>query len=661
MIFKKAQYYYITSFLLLLAAIFIFSVVIRTGKLALWEKYDNEYIVGTYPAMSTLDAYYWLRYAKEYNENKYIPGDNDTLRFFPDYTRKPNPVPLLSFLIAKLSFFNSGNYYYTGLYLIPFLASLFIIPLCIYFFILKIPLAGFMGAALSTVSYMYMARTTTGRVDTDALNLFFPLLASLFLLLLYRTQKKFSILIYSSLTGITMFFFYWWYYHPGFHVIYLLILIFILIIKRVNLKFFLLSIALYIICSHPFYLLNGLDNLINFIYKYLFVHEKVTHGSLPNIMTTITEAQQRPFSATISAILSNNYINYIGLICFLIAAVFYYKELIPLLPLLLLGLLSFKSSIRFVMFLSPFVGIGYGAIIHIIFMHLNKVFKQKSLYIDLSALVIAAFLTIFFIKTASFYWYNPTPSISAKITSSFIDLKNMHLDDPKIVTWWDYGYAIEDITDYATYHDGGSQTTIKTYLIAKAFSSSDQLIMRNIISYLNNFGIKELIKPNNDNEILDYVLHFSDSPNNDNYVLFSSDMITKYRAISEIGTYDMKTGRSSPGGFQPLQCTAFNKKELSCGKLTLNFETGLINNQIPIKRVDYINKGYVEESFDFYNNGIYVELLLHDKTLIGVFLLEEDTYNANFNQIYLLGNFDKNIYKEVYNNFPTLRVFKIYK
>jgi len=87
--------------LLLLAAIFIFSVVIRTGKLALWEKYDNEYIVGTYPAMSTLDAYYWLRYAKEYNENKYIPGDNDTLRFFPDYTRKPDPVPLLSFLIDK--------------------------------------------------------------------------------------------------------------------------------------------------------------------------------------------------------------------------------------------------------------------------------------------------------------------------------------------------------------------------------------------------------------------------------------------------------------------------------------------------------------------------------------------------------------------------------
>jgi dolichyl-diphosphooligosaccharide--protein glycosyltransferase len=662
-ILQKARFYYIISFLLLLAAIFIFSVAIRTEKLELWEKYGINSPAGTYPAMSTLDAYYWLRYAKEYNENKYIPGDNDTLRFFPDYSKKPDPVPLLSFLIAKLSFLNNGNYYYTGLYLIPFLASLFVIPLCIYFFILKIPLAGFMGAALSTVSYMYMARTTIGRVDTDALNLFFPLLASLFLLLLYKSQKKSSFLIYSSLTGVTMFFFYWWYFHPGFHVIYLLLLAFILIIKKVDLKFFLISIALYIVCSNPMYLLNGFDNLINFLYKYLSVNENGAHGSLPNIMTTITEAQQRPFNATISSILSNNYINYIGLICFVIAAIIYYKELIPLLPLLLLGLLSFKSSIRFVMFLAPFVGIGYGAIIHIVFMRLNNVFKLKNLYIDLSALFIAFFLILFFIKTVSFYWYDPTPSIPAKTISSFVDLRNIHLDNPKIVTWWDYGYAIEDITNYATYHDGGSQTTIKTYLIAKAFSSLDQLIMRNIISYLNNFGIKELIKTNkgNSNEMLDRVLHFSDSPNNDNYILFSSDMITKYRAISEIGTYDMKTGKSAPGGFQPLVCTSFKEQELSCGKLMLNFETGLINNQIPMKKVDYINKGYVQESLDFYNNGIYVELLLHDKTLIGVFLLEEDTYYSNFNQIYLLGNFNKTIYKEIYNNFPTLRVFKIYK
>jgi dolichyl-diphosphooligosaccharide--protein glycosyltransferase len=136
-------------------------------------------------------------------------------------------------------------------------------------------------------------------------------------------------------------------------------------------------------------------------------------------------------------------------------------------------------------------------------------------------------------------------------------------------------------------------------------------------------------------------------------------MITKYRAISEIGTYDTRNGTSSPGGFQPLSCTSFNKKEILCGKFKINFETGLINNQIPIKKAIYINKGNVEESFDFYNNGIYVELLTQGSTLIGVFLLEENTYNSNFNQIYLLGNFDKNMFDEIYNNYPTLRVLKI--
>jgi len=180
----------------------------------------------------------------------------------------------------------------------------------------------------------------TGRVDTDALNLFFHYLHHCFYCCFIEPRKNFLFSFIPHLLELQCSFLLV-VFSSRLSCDYLLILIFILIIKRVNLKFFLLSIALYIICSHPFYLLNGLDNLINFIYKYLFVHEKVTHGSLPNIMTTITEAQQRPFSATISAILSNNYINYIGLICFLIAAVFYYKELIPLLPLLLLGSIVF--------------------------------------------------------------------------------------------------------------------------------------------------------------------------------------------------------------------------------------------------------------------------------------------------------------------------------
>jgi dolichyl-diphosphooligosaccharide--protein glycosyltransferase len=466
--------------------------MIRTEKINLWNEYKQEYVVGNYPAMTTLDAYYWLRYAREYNENQYKAGENDTLRFFPDYEKKPEPIPLLSFLIAKLSFLNNGNYYYTGLYLIPILASFFIIPLGIYFFILRLPLAGLMGGALTTLAYMYIARTTLWRIDTDALNLFFPILASLFLLLLLKAQKKSSILIYSSLTGLTMLSFYWWYYHAGFHIIYLLILVIILIIKRVKIKVFLLSLILYIIFSNPLYILNGLDNLSHFLFKYLFITSDGTHISLPNIMTTITEAQERPLSVTISSILSNPYINYTGLVCFFIAAFFYYKELIPLLPLLALGLLSFKSSIRFVMYLSPFVGIGYGAIIHIILKQANTIKKIKNIYIDLTALIIASILTVFFIKVSSFYGYNPTPSISANIMSSFIDLKNMHLDNPKIVSWWDYGYAMEDVTGYATYHDGGSQSTIKTYLIAKGFASSKQVELRNIVSYLNNNGIEEI-------------------------------------------------------------------------------------------------------------------------------------------------------------------------
>jgi len=99
----------------------------------------------------------------------------------------------------------------------------------------------------------------------------------------------------------------------------------------------------------------------------------------------------------------------------------------------------------------------------------------------------------------------------------------MHLKEPKIVSWWDYGYAIEDITGYATYHDGGSQTSPKTFLIAKSFTLPDQRKMYNTISYLNNFGIEEITKLNQENyeTLLNEILDYTSSPiNNKLYFVF---------------------------------------------------------------------------------------------------------------------------------------------
>lgn len=648
---------------LFILVVFVFSFSIRYNQTHLWEKSENIYKTGEYPAMATLDAYYWLRYAKEYDNGTYKSSSIDYLRFYPDGVKKDKPVPLLSYFIAKLSKLFNGSYYYAGLYLIPVLASFFIIPLCLYFYLIGFPLAGLMGAVLASVSYMYIARTSAGRVDTDALNLFFPIMASYFILLSFKSKKDFSVILYSALAGLTMYFFYFWYFHSGFHIVFFITLIVVLLVKKVHFKVLLASMIVYFIFSNPFYFIDGLGNLSNFFFRYLMTQQSNGGFNIPNIMETITEAQVRPISLTISSILSNPYISYVGLAGFLIIAILYYKEILPILPIFVLGLIAFKSSIRFVMYLSPFVGIGYGAIIHMLTKaFINYYKKQKEITIIFSY-ILAFLVLIFFVINFGAYKYIPTPSIESDIVSSFIDIKKMNLGKAKIATWWDYGYGIEDIAGFATYHDGGSQANAKTYFIAKALFQDNQTQLYNILSFISNHGqkgIDNLTKKNISNaEIVKTIVNYNKSIKEDNYLLFSKDMITKFRAISEIGSYDFVTRMSKPGGFQVLQCSNFSNRKLFCDNIVVDLEKGLINDDIPLKQAYFIDNGKISSSYNYYSNGSYVEIMLKDKSIIGVMLLDEATFNSNFNQLYILGNFDKTLFEEAYNKYPSVRMFKI--
>ena len=90
-----------------------------------------------------------------------------------------NKIILLSFIIGHLAPFFNQNYYLTGTMLIPLFASLFIIPLSIYFLLIGIPISGLLGGLIGTFASGYYMPSSIGRIDTDMLNLFFPFLVSL--------------------------------------------------------------------------------------------------------------------------------------------------------------------------------------------------------------------------------------------------------------------------------------------------------------------------------------------------------------------------------------------------------------------------------------------------------------------------------------------------
>ncbi|MCI4626058.1 MAG: hypothetical protein L3V56_08875, partial [Candidatus Magnetoovum sp. WYHC-5] len=220
--FTERQRHSLSFFIIILLVIVLISVSIRYKQALEVRKHPEAFFVNNTPMMTTLDAYLWLRYAKELKTGNY--KGNDNLRFYPFGTERLTPAPLLSVMIAKLSYFFDGNLHKTGAYMVLLLSSLFLIPFCVFFYKIGYPSCGIVGGLTGSLNLIYLARTSIGRVDTDALNLFFPFLICLFIMLCALAKTKGKTFLYSALAGITVFGFSWWYFKKEFISIYCLFL-----------------------------------------------------------------------------------------------------------------------------------------------------------------------------------------------------------------------------------------------------------------------------------------------------------------------------------------------------------------------------------------------------------------------------------------------------
>jgi len=386
---------------------FLVSAGVRYQQFETWKRTPAAYFVGERPMMTTLDAPYWLRWAREYNEGKY-GQKKDGLRNYPDSTEtfqkisvkklslplkyrdltnsssfssasnlssssetpeiRYRDVPLLSYLIAHLAPFFNDNYYLTGTLLIPVLASLFILPLGVYFFWIGLPVSGLLGGLVGTFAAGYYMRSSIGRIDTDMLNLFFPVFAALLILLASRAKTERSVLLYTLGAGLSLFLFNWWYSRAGFTLVYFTVLVFSLFINQIRFRTILMSSLLFLLCSYPGTFMSGTGAIQKFIKNY-FVIEEVTSSvvidnntpaTFPNTMTTISEVDQVPMDEVLKRVLSNKFFDWAGLLAFLVLVLLRWRVLLPLAPIIALGFLSFYSSNRFIMYFAPLIGIGLG-------------------------------------------------------------------------------------------------------------------------------------------------------------------------------------------------------------------------------------------------------------------------------------------------------------
>ncbi|ADR18040.1 STT3 domain-containing protein [Calditerrivibrio nitroreducens] len=652
-----------------IAITFGISTYKRFWQLSVWNtQKEATYARDGRISMTTLDAYYWTRLAKEFNNGKFGDNKTDPLKSYPDHDLFPSYPSMLVFLLAKLPKLFSSDLYITGICFTSIFAGLFIIPLGIYFYRIGLGLVGIAGGLFGTFSYAYYVRSCNGRVDTDSLLLFFPIIIGLFFLMITQTEDKKKQYIYAGLAGFFMLLMNWWYQHYGFAVVYGVLLVVYLLIYKFKIKDIAILTGIYILLSNPLFFIYGIGNLFDFVFKTGYFHKtelKLANISWPNIMETISESNKKNWGEILSMILGNPKVAALGIIGIFAAFILKFKQMIPLLPLLGLGMLAFISGNRFSMFLAPLAGAGLAYILFLILYYGLKYLKMDQKINDF-VLPLVIYL-IFFGASNTLTAYNVVlpPSIPTPIQNSFLDIKDKVPKGSPVFTWWDFGYALMDIGEFSVYHDGGVHGADRSYFTAKAFVETDQKKMYGIISAIDNFkfeGINKMLDDNKSaNSAVQGIMNYNGKPKNKNIiVLYTSDMIGKYGALAFFGNWDFEKKVTKPEGYRDLTCKSFDGKILQCENAILDTETGLINKQVPIKRFVITQNGKLIQNLEYpHSSDITIQLVAYNNNLIGSFILTETVYRSNFNQMYLLGNYDTNLFEEIYNNFPHARAFRV--
>jgi len=648
------------------------SVSSRFYQLNIWEENKERFFAGDTPMMTTLDAYKFTRHADEFRKGIYDTDTLDPMLYYPEASPYPDPVPLISVVIAAISSLTDTPIHNVAIYLTVWLAGLLVIPMGIYFYILGYPVLGILGSLVAIFAPMYAARTSIGRVDADSMIIFFMALTALFILLASRVKedKRWKLYLFSSLAGFTISLFFYWYHHGVFNIAYLFILIFTLAISRFRIKEIAIAALLYILFSNPLYLYDAFFQMVQSIHVYIFPVRAID-PIFPDVYNTIGEAKSAiNITESLNYIIKAPFLVVAGLISVFIFAIANFRAVVPLTPLLGLGLMTFVSSSRFSMFLGPAVGVGLGYIIHIIFSYI-KINSKYSEYIKVGGSMLTAFLLFIGItySGANTYRHVPGPSIDPKIYNFFKEMKTNLPKGSNILTWWDYGLAIADETEFKVFHSGMTQATPKTYLIAKALIS-DQQILYNAISYLDRYGMKEITSlVNNDNYTLDMVLNrvlnFNEGPiANDDYILYTADMVSKYGAISFLATWNPALKRSAPRSFNRLSCSSFENSILTCnGNISINVGKGVINNQTPLKATFFTQNGNLMQKINYPFSKGYGLIIDNDnnKQINSIILVDNSDIDSSFMQLYFINNPDSRYFELVMDSYPYARLYRMKK
>ena len=488
-----------------------------------------------------IDPYYWQRHAKNIIENGH-PGDDlrnpETEEICNE--KGPNCVPwnnhmlapvgrpsssdmfnayVMAYLYKFVSIFNSNLDLMVLAFYIPVLFSMLsVIPA---FYIAKRiggKVAGLFAAVIVAVHPAFLNRTAGGFADTDAYNVFFPLLISWLFLEAFETTDRKKKIWLSALAGffIGVYAYSWtgWWYIFDFILATVVIFVIIKLIlnykkqgfkkfwKRSYVKNSLLFLIVFIVVSGIFVSwfisFNSFKNAPQNPLSIITIHEIGKGGSVwPNVYTTVAEQNEISYEGVISQISFGRKLFFFLAILGIIFSIIKKDEegnrdikyAIFLTIWFIASIYGSSKGVRFILLLVPGFAIAFGVFIGVIHKYASKWFSKgfhlNKTVTSIFIILILSFSLIIPLRSAYGTAVNEIPSMNDAWHFSLSNIAEKSEPDAIINSWWDFGHWFKNIGDRAVTFDGTSQSRPQAHWIGLALKTDNEDLSVGILRMLD--------------------------------------------------------------------------------------------------------------------------------------------------------------------------------
>ena len=402
-----------------------------------------------------------------------------------------------------------------------------------------------------------------------------------------------------------------------------------------------------------------------------------------NVNKTISEASAIPFERVAQRV-SGNVIVFVLSIIGYIALLIRHRYFILALPLIALGLLAHTGGLRFTIY--AIVPLAFG--IAYLIVYIAKLIEENTkniLFYYATLIILSGAILYPNIKHMLEYNKYITPVFLENEVKTLKSLKDKADSKDYILSWWDYGYPLQFYTNLHTLTDGsrhgGSSNYPISYMLIQPQDKSVKMA-RLAVEYhekkyalpkdspdKNRSDIENMIVDNGYKSANEFLSNINSiklpQKTRDVYLFLPDRMMRIFPVVEQFSNLDIESGKSYP---RSLFFVFQNYKKVGDiiylpYRYSIDLKRGIFNyrgQRVPINKfiiTAYNQQGKLLKDEQVYNISSTVNVI-YMKSSGRFIILDDNMLNSTYIQLFVLDNYDKNLYKPVIST-PFVKIYKL--